>query len=118
MSAEDCQLKLIPDEIEEPKEGSTLSFKVPLDPDDPTSIKTVVRAKKMFDTSAEAVLSHVMHFDELSVQIGIGEGAPTYRLFERLLSPTILKTWNTIKKEILSSNADDEEEEETQEEEK
>ena len=67
MSAEDCQLKLIPNKIEEPKEGSTLLFKVPLDPNDPNSIKTVVRAKKMFDTSAKAVLLHVMHFNELSV---------------------------------------------------
>ena len=110
MSAERCQLSLIPYEDDHYDESkNTVSFKVPLDPDDPDGIKSNIKAKKLVKTTAENVLVHIQEFNELKETLGIDDGSPTFKLFESLLHSTVRRDWRSKKQENAPGDeADDE----------
>ena len=110
MSAERCQFSLVPDEDDLDDESkNTVSFKVPLDPNDPDGIKSNVKAKKLTKTTAENVLAHEQEFEELKETLGVDDGPPTFRLFDSLLHSTLRRDWRTKKQENLPDDANDEE---------
>ena len=66
MSADRCQFTLISDkEDEADDQNNTVSFKISLDLNDPDGIRTNVKAKKLKNTTANNVLTHVQEFGEL-----------------------------------------------------
>ena len=99
MSAVRCQFSLIPDEDDSDDSKNTVSFKVPLDPDEPDGIKTNIKAKKLIKITAENVLTHVQEFGELKEALDVDDGPPKFKLFESLLHGTVRRDWRSKKTE-------------------
>ena len=108
MSAERCQFSFIPDEdnlINDSKDA--VSFKIPLDPNDPNGIKPNVRAKKLKKTTAENVLVYMQEFGELKETLDVDDGPLTFNFFGYLLHSTVRRDWRAKKQENALDDTND-----------
>lgn len=99
----------MPNEDGEDEESpdNTVSFKIPLDPNDPDGIKRTLKVKKLKDTTAENVLTHIQEFNELKETLEMQDGAPSFNLFETLLHNNVRRDWRTKKQENIPESEDE-----------
>ena len=89
-----CPFQLTPPVEEDTDEREkTLSFKQPIDPDQPNGIKLVHTAKICDSTYIEDILKHELQFARLQFQMNLNTIVERKAVYEATLSPSLQTAW-------------------------
>ena len=100
MSASDCQFVIIRPEVnnDDKRFVHFIKFEIPIDPNEPDGLKTIIQFRKIESDEPEDVLVHLRKFDKLA----------HFRLFKLTLGPDTQSDWATVLEEIGDNRGQEE----------
>ena len=110
MSASDCPFSIVRPENndDDKKSDQFIKFEIPIDPNEPDGLKTIIHFRKLESDEPEDVLIHLRNFEKLVDDLGTDEGEAHFRLFQLTLGPDAQSDWITVLEEIGDDRGQDE----------
>jgi len=102
MSASDCPFSIVRPEVgdDDKKADQFIKFEIPIDPNEPEGLKTIIQFRKLESDEPEDVLVHLRNFNKLVDDLETDEGEAHFRLFQLTLGPDAQSDWATVLEEI------------------
>ena len=110
MSASYCPFNIVRAENNDgdKKSDQFIKFEIPIDPNEPDGLKTIIQYRKLESDELEDVLVHLRNFNKLVDDLETDECEAHFRLFQLTLGPDAQSDWATVLEVIGDNRGQDE----------